>query len=772
MHVYLSPLAAPAKHWDAYRPSIADALAELGQGYGMVDLRPDPDGEAGWCLVGCDVALPSRLTAGVVYLGDDPDDRGTASRAALNSRLGVTLPMGRTLRHLVRELLIVEADDRSSGQRTKWGQLRPAGNRYVVALGGRQWDTWASVRGGATITDNFNRSDANPPGAPWTEQSGSDFAIVSNRLHFGGGSAGYLIHNTDLDGDDTYAEADGEWDSTTQFCQWGVQVRMDGSAGGRGYMMFLERGSGSLPAERANGFRIRRTSAANARTDVATRTTDIYQTWHGRIEISGSSLTATYTPTGQSAETLQATDSTYDEGLQVGVYNNAQVWWDNFDAGDLVSAPDPVELDGAAEVLATATGSIVVSRHPSGAAQAAHDSAGAVAIARSLEGTATAAATAAADVVPTRSVEGAAEVAATASGALTAARHVTGQADAAADASGLLVAERSLDGAAASMSQVVGSIAIERDLAGTAPTVATADGALVADRLLTGAAVSAVGAGAVLEAGRALTGQADAAFEATGNLVVERPLEGAAPVVARAAGTLSTASERTGTAEVVVAASGSLTVERQLEGHAASVAAADGTVTAGRRLEGTAHVVASASGEIEVAPQGVTFTGTARCVVRAHGSATVARPLTAASQSVVHASGQVAIARDLAGTATTATSGHGRLTVPRRFAGRCRSASRATGSAVVARPFGGTARIVTAQQGSLTVERLLTGHAEAVVDASGDVRIVVFPPLDPTRRTVAEWQQGSRAATATFPGGSRHAEAELAHSSTTGSWST
>lgn len=341
MHVYLSPWVEPVAHWDAYRPAVADALSDAGHGYGAVDLRVDAGQVDGWCLVGSDgrVDVP-----GVVYLGDDPDDQTRASRLALDTRLGVTLPAG-SLRRLVRELLLVEADDRPPGQRTRWGRLRPNLRRglYEICLGGRVWDTFPVVSGGAVFTDDFNRPDETPV-TGWDVILNSPFSLEAGRIKpdLSGRVSDARPAGFVTDTDDNYAQADGAWDIVTADTWWGVTCRGH-ATNPDGYIATVVKDSTTVPGP---GTFIIYKSIGGAYVELASAATTTAAAWSGRAEASGSSITAKWTPAGGSEETLNVTDTDLVTGGRVAVTSFRRVWWDNFEGGDLGGAgAQTVELN-------------------------------------------------------------------------------------------------------------------------------------------------------------------------------------------------------------------------------------------------------------------------------------------------------------------------------------------------------------------------------------------------------------------------------------------
>lgn len=112
--------------------------------------------------------------------------------------LGLNLDR-RNLGQLAAELLTGHAGPR-------WKPLRPEGNRWAIHLGELLWSA-PCVRGGATVTDDFNRADSSSLGANWLEITGVDWTISSNTLSAPSGgdslcenvnSVG-VDHSTDID---------------------------------------------------------------------------------------------------------------------------------------------------------------------------------------------------------------------------------------------------------------------------------------------------------------------------------------------------------------------------------------------------------------------------------------------------------------------------------------------------------------------------------------------------------------------------------------------
>lgn len=628
-HVYLSRWAEPVDEWDAYHPVIADQLADEGAGYGLIDLRADATAVDGWALVGSDARVD---VAGAVYLGDTPDDTTpTVLRRAIDNRLGVTLPVGLSLRRLVRELLIVEADDRPLGQRTRWPQLKPSARRnlYRVCLAGREWDTWASARGGATVTDDFNRANADPPGSPWTETSGSTWRIGSNRLEWEG-TIGYIRNDTDVGSDDMYAEAEGSFVDAVTNNQVGVQCRMSTTGGSNGYMAFLDHpvtGS-SMPAFRTSGFRIRRTTSGS-RTDIVTVNTTIHTTFKLRIEADGSDVDASYWPAvSGTEETLSGTDIQISTGERGGFYANFDAWYDNFEAGDLVAF---------STVNGTATAAFTYAAPASGVPTTPGTGAAAFAFAAPAAGTRTTAATGSAAFTFSAPASGAVVEPGTADAAFTFA----------APAAGTVTVNGAAPAALTFTAPAAGTVTHPATAAATFSFAAPAVGLVTVAGTATAAFAFAAPASGEVQGEVEGTATADFAYAAPAvglvvvngaaatALVFAAPVQGTVAVEGAAAAAFTFAAPASGTPSTLGTGDASFTYTAPASGtvvHPATAtaafayaAAAQGSVTVSGQATAALEFAAPAVGEVEgevsgAATAAFTYTATAAGSVIVNGS--------------------------------------------------------------------------------------------------------------------------------------------------------
>ena len=189
-----------------------------------------------------------------------------------------------------------------------------------------------------TITDDFNRSDADPPsnsaeGWSWTEVSGNVWAIVSNQLTLS--TISYTAHDlraeSDLSGTDHQTDADIQWTNSNTL-RAGLAVRY---------------------ASGANTCYFGNASAYAFQDRIAKKVTGA-NTWllsnDSTKPSTGSFLACTMTVNGSTLDwdvaaeiNLQTTDSSISAGTRTGMscyqQNSPVILYDNFVAQDLGAAP-------------------------------------------------------------------------------------------------------------------------------------------------------------------------------------------------------------------------------------------------------------------------------------------------------------------------------------------------------------------------------------------------------------------------------------------------
>lgn len=102
----------------AFVPKAVNGVA--GVQWRCIDLRADCTLATGYCLVWTDVAVSTP--SGVFHIVDDADDvLSTPERNAVESALGITLPVGCTFREAIRQIMTTDATGQGNG---KWNPVQ------------------------------------------------------------------------------------------------------------------------------------------------------------------------------------------------------------------------------------------------------------------------------------------------------------------------------------------------------------------------------------------------------------------------------------------------------------------------------------------------------------------------------------------------------------------------------------------------------------------------------------------------------------------------
>lgn len=222
MPYYLAPYVGAGTKADPYRPRGSNQ-----PGWKAIDLRPDASAVHGGGLNACLLYLPAH----------DPD----VQLELLADELTETLSGGRLARVRTRlglpdleqaEFSLVIARILLRPPVNGWKRLLATRGRYLVFLNGLVADLPVVQ----AATDNFNRADETPLGAPWAELAGStgDVNLVSNAVQKSGSDGDLFVY---------YSGASTSADQFSQATQvtgptaddWGPAVRI-GADGFSGYV--------------------------------------------------------------------------------------------------------------------------------------------------------------------------------------------------------------------------------------------------------------------------------------------------------------------------------------------------------------------------------------------------------------------------------------------------------------------------------------------------------------------------------------------------------
>ena len=202
MPYYLAPYVGAGTHLDPFRPRGSDDPT-----WAAIDLRPDSSRLDGGGLNACLlwVLTPSTDPALILVANGEQEQLGAQVRNRIRNRLGLSGLTAARWDQIALELLLTPP---ANG----WKALRPSRvhRRYAVRLGpGAPLIVQPVIAGGATITESWNCADADSPDCDldWTETSGDDWDIVTNRLRMVSSTGnGTIRAESDLASDDHYAQ--------------------------------------------------------------------------------------------------------------------------------------------------------------------------------------------------------------------------------------------------------------------------------------------------------------------------------------------------------------------------------------------------------------------------------------------------------------------------------------------------------------------------------------------------------------------------------------
>lgn len=224
MLFYLTGYIGAGTDDDPFRPDGSDDVAE----WSSIDLSP-PSGNKGLCLLAVPTNLPVKI--GRDKIAEAGTERMPAVvKLLIENRLGVSgLP--ERFDQFVSSLLLLEG--REDGSR--WRPLKPEIDGALrIHLGGLLWEQFP-IRGGATITESFNKADTDilGPDLTWTELIG-DIDVVANAAQFQtlGGSSNARADSA-LASADHYAQFDViaiSGSSASTMVAPGTVVRKDNTA--------------------------------------------------------------------------------------------------------------------------------------------------------------------------------------------------------------------------------------------------------------------------------------------------------------------------------------------------------------------------------------------------------------------------------------------------------------------------------------------------------------------------------------------------------------
>jgi hypothetical protein len=331
MPYYLAPYVGTGTALDPFRPRGSEQ-----PGWSAIDLRPDSSrldgGGLNACLLHLLVANPDPLLQLVAL--DPADTIGAALRQALATRLTlVTAPTSRW-DDLAMELML-------SPPPNGWKALRPTvAGLYEVWLG-TLLKSIASIRGGASISENWNCADSASLTCQltWTELLGTDWGITSTRAQIQAFSglfqlvrAGSALASADHYCQATLAAFTTQSATTTA----GPAVRIDATVGDATYFFRAESDPGGVQTQLWKRVAASFTSlGTNATAPVVA---DII-----RVEANGSSITGKMNGT---ARVGPITDTAITGNLQCGIVGDADTVGqvtalDDWSAADLAAGGAP-----------------------------------------------------------------------------------------------------------------------------------------------------------------------------------------------------------------------------------------------------------------------------------------------------------------------------------------------------------------------------------------------------------------------------------------------
>jgi len=294
---------------------------------GPIDLRPDGGATLeGAGLNACLLWLPRPASDWrLELLAESPTERLAAPTRRYLSRLfWVPEIHGDTFGDTVLRLMI-------DPPRDGWRPIRPTWQGvYEIWLGGRRLAGLRTIRGGTTITEDFDKADNGlGPDLTWTtfhSLSGGTLGVTSNQANHKSGGEAEARADSDLATDDHYvqATAGADYSNGSNF-YIGVLCRKDSSATRTQYR-WMNFGTDG-PWELAKFVGGAETVLDNA------YTTDPVATESFKLEANGSTIRGFHTAAQQRAS---VTDAAITNNLRCGIalFGNL-AYIDNFEAGDL-----------------------------------------------------------------------------------------------------------------------------------------------------------------------------------------------------------------------------------------------------------------------------------------------------------------------------------------------------------------------------------------------------------------------------------------------------
>lgn len=337
MNLYLCRYRGAGTESDPFRPN----GTELLKAWYSIDLRVDSTTPEGDCVVATPEVMPGVAVAGgseqagldpatTLYLGDDPQAiLPTATVQAVGRRFGLDWQARKwTVGQMLAELLIGDADAKDPKKRNP---LLPDRGRYRIHLGEEIW-SMPVIAGGATYTDDFNRTNSTNLGANWKEVYG-DGEISSNKLRTVTAANLYARYEQNLASTNHYAKVDvvalGGASSAPGCLVRCNSPATDDAANSQFYMGRYNHDAGSL---RWQVFKnVLNTFTSLAETAEAAPSV----TYTQKLEANGSTLKLYLSTT----EKVSITDTAITTGTKAGVRTvlRSGVELDNFEAADLSS---------------------------------------------------------------------------------------------------------------------------------------------------------------------------------------------------------------------------------------------------------------------------------------------------------------------------------------------------------------------------------------------------------------------------------------------------
>ena len=317
---YLSPYVGDGSEQNRFKPRVADG------DWVSIDFSSKAGGKV--ALVRTERKVTTSF--GDLYLGDTLDAQlPLAVVRQLSNRLGVSLAYRGNLRGIVAELLIVQG--REDGSR--WRRLRTASNgKMEIWLQEKLFSMLPAQN--KVITDNFNRADntsslgTSTEGWSWTNVAGT-MGIFSNTASHKSSSTARARAESSLNTVDHYSQA--FLDTITGDYWPTLHVRMPNSGTTQTwYQLAL---NPNTPTQRIEKVVSGSTTMLGEYTSTAPGAGKTY-----KVEADGSSIKSYE----DNVLRVSVTDTEITAGNRCGIgawaLSSDRVRWDNFEAGDLVTA--------------------------------------------------------------------------------------------------------------------------------------------------------------------------------------------------------------------------------------------------------------------------------------------------------------------------------------------------------------------------------------------------------------------------------------------------